>query len=98
VLVEDKAALMRKLGRKQLTLSLQAPLEAVPEGLADLPLELSGDGGTLTYTFDVQKASAPASPACCGGWPSRESTSRTCTRARARSRRSSSTWCGSGRE
>jgi ABC-2 type transport system ATP-binding protein len=55
VLVEEKAALMRKLGRKQLALSLQAPLEAVPEGLSDLPLELSGDGGTLTYTFDVQE-------------------------------------------
>jgi ABC-2 type transport system ATP-binding protein len=55
VLVEDKAALMRKLGRKQLALSLQAPLAALPEALADLPLELSEDGGTLTYTFQVQE-------------------------------------------
>jgi ABC-2 type transport system ATP-binding protein len=55
VLVEDKAALIRKLGRKQLALSLQAPLAALPEALADLPLELSEDGGTLTYTFQVQE-------------------------------------------
>src|SRR5690606_28633344 len=55
VLVEDKATLMRKLGRKQLALTLQAPLETVPETLADLPLELSADGNTLTYTFEVQE-------------------------------------------
>ena len=55
VLVEDKATLMRKLGKRQLALTLQAPLPAIPEALADLPLELSGDGSTLTYTFDVQQ-------------------------------------------
>ncbi|WP_043927081.1 ABC transporter ATP-binding protein, partial [Xanthomonas citri] len=38
VLVEDKRTLMRKLGKKQLTLSLQAPLQALPAALADLPL------------------------------------------------------------
>ena len=54
VVVEDKATLMRKLGRRQLTLSLQSPLERVPGGLSDLPLELSADGGALVYTFDVQ--------------------------------------------
>ena len=54
VLVEDKATLMRKLGKKQLTLSLQEPLAAIPATLADLPLELSGDGGALVYTFDAQ--------------------------------------------
>ncbi len=54
VLVEDKAALMRKLGKKQLTLTLQEPLQAIPEGLAGLPLELSEDGDALVYTFDVQ--------------------------------------------
>ncbi|SKA05604.1 ABC transporter ATP-binding protein [Novilysobacter spongiicola] len=54
VLVEEKATLMRKLGKKQLTISLQEPLEVVPAGLADLPLELSGDGASLVYTFDVQ--------------------------------------------
>jgi len=56
VLVEDKATLMRKLGKRQLTLTLQAPLAAIPARLADLPLELSEDGGTLTYTFDVEQA------------------------------------------
>ena len=55
VVVEDKATLMRKLGKRQLALTLQAPLPAIPEALADLPLELSDDGGTLTYTFDVQQ-------------------------------------------
>ena len=54
VLVEEKATLMRKLGKKQLTISLQEPLDEVPAGLADLPLELSGDGASLVYTFDVQ--------------------------------------------
>ena len=54
ILVEDKAALMRKLGKKQLTLTLQEPLERVPEGLSGLPLELSDDGNALVYTFDVQ--------------------------------------------
>ena len=55
VVVEEKATLMRKLGKRQLALTLQAPLPAIPEALADLPLELSEDGGTLTYTFDVQE-------------------------------------------
>ena len=55
VVVEDKATLMRKLGKRQLALTLQAPLPAIPGALADLPLELSDDGSTLTYTFDVQQ-------------------------------------------
>lgn len=54
VLVEDKHTLMRKLGKKQLTLSLQAPLQAIPVALSDLPLELSADGNSLIYTFDTQ--------------------------------------------
>ncbi|MEZ5465306.1 MAG: ABC transporter ATP-binding protein [Lysobacteraceae bacterium] len=54
VLVEDTAVLMRKLGKKQLTLQLQAPLSELPAELADLPLELADDGHTLTYTFDIQ--------------------------------------------
>jgi len=54
ILVEDKAVLMRKLGKKQLTLQLQSPLAAVPEALADYPLELSADGAVLTYTYDAQ--------------------------------------------
>ena len=54
VVVEDKAVLMRKLGRKQLTLTLQAPLQHLPAALADLPLELAQDGHALVYTFDTQ--------------------------------------------
>ncbi|HJV50719.1 MAG TPA: ABC transporter ATP-binding protein [Noviherbaspirillum sp.] len=54
LLVEDKAVLMKKLGKKQLTLLLQHPLGAVPADLAGYPLELSADGGQLVYTFDAQ--------------------------------------------
>jgi ABC-2 type transport system ATP-binding protein len=54
VLVEDKNVLMRKLGRKQLTLHLQHPLERVPSQLAGRQLELSADGNDLVYTFDTQ--------------------------------------------
>jgi ABC-2 type transport system ATP-binding protein len=54
IVVEEKTALMRKLGKKQLALSLQQPIGKIPEALADLPLELSSDGATLTYTFDTQ--------------------------------------------
>ena len=54
IVVEDKAVLMRKLGKKQLTLQLQHPLERVPPALSDLPLELAMDGHALVYTFDTQ--------------------------------------------
>ncbi|MFL6547665.1 MAG: ABC transporter ATP-binding protein [Povalibacter sp.] len=54
VLVEDKHVLMRKLGRKQLTLHLQSPLQAVPPQLANRQVELSADGNDLIYTFDTQ--------------------------------------------
>jgi len=54
VLVEEKDVLMRKLGKRQLTLQLQQTLEKVPDALSDLGLELSKDGTVLTYTFDLQ--------------------------------------------
>ena len=54
IVVEDKAALMAKLGKKQLTLHLQAPLAAIPGALAGYGLELSEGGAELTYTFDAQ--------------------------------------------
>jgi ABC-2 type transport system ATP-binding protein len=54
ILVEDKTELMHKLGRKQLTLQLQAPLAAVPPELAAYGLDLSADGSELTYTYDTQ--------------------------------------------
>jgi ABC-2 type transport system ATP-binding protein len=52
ILVEDKAELMRKLGRKQLTLQLQDPLQRIPPALERYKLALSGDGCELTYTYD----------------------------------------------
>ena len=55
ILVEDKDALMKKLGKKQLKLSLQTPLAVIPRELADQPLELSADGNELIFTFDVQQ-------------------------------------------
>jgi ABC-2 type transport system ATP-binding protein len=55
LLVEDKTTLMRKLGKKQLTLSLQAPLAALPAPLAERGLALSDDGNALTYTYDSQR-------------------------------------------
>jgi ABC-2 type transport system ATP-binding protein len=54
ILVEDKVELMNKLGKKQLTLQLQAPLANIPAELSDYPLELSTDGNALVYTFDAQ--------------------------------------------
>jgi ABC-2 type transport system ATP-binding protein len=54
ILVENKAELMRKLGRKQLTLHLQNTLQLVPPELADYHLELSNGGTDLIYTYDTQ--------------------------------------------
>jgi ABC-2 type transport system ATP-binding protein len=54
VLVEDKTTLMRKLGKKQLTLYLHNALHEVPASLADLKLELADSGNQLVYTFDAQ--------------------------------------------
>ena len=53
ILVEDKVELMRKLGRKQLTLQLAQPLQRIPAELSALPLELSAGGNELTYTYDA---------------------------------------------
>lgn len=54
VLVEEKAELMRKLGRKQLTLALHEPLEALPDTLQGKALELADEGNELIYTYDAQ--------------------------------------------
>ncbi|WP_353890168.1 AAA family ATPase, partial [uncultured Methylobacterium sp.] len=54
ILVEEKAELMRKLGRKQLTLHLQTQLSELPESLAERGLELTGGGRELVYTYDSQ--------------------------------------------
>jgi ABC-2 type transport system ATP-binding protein len=54
ILVEEKAELMRKLGKKQLTLQLQQRLDAVPAELAPHRLMLSSDGTELIYTYDTR--------------------------------------------
>jgi ABC-2 type transport system ATP-binding protein len=54
ILVEEKTTLMRKMGKKQLTLQLQSPLSAIPSVLADRQVELRSDGMELVYTFDTQ--------------------------------------------
>ena len=54
MLVEEKSELMRKLGKKQLTLHLHTPLAAVPASLASYPLELHSGGLELTYTYDTK--------------------------------------------
>ena len=54
ILVEDKAELMRKLGRKQLTVQLAQPLQVLPPGLPAQSLELAANGCELTYTYDTQ--------------------------------------------
>ena len=53
VVVEEKTALMQKLGKKQLTLSLAEPLPALPPELAEWDLALDADGSVLRYTFDA---------------------------------------------
>ncbi|MDN5863829.1 MAG: ABC transporter ATP-binding protein [Gammaproteobacteria bacterium] len=54
ILVEDKNELMRKLGKKRLTLHLQEPMERIPAGLENYGLELTEDGGKLVYTYDTR--------------------------------------------
>lgn len=54
IVVENKDVLMRKLGKKQLSLNLRQPINAIPERLKDWPLELADGGTTLVYRFDSQ--------------------------------------------
>ncbi|WP_029076428.1 ABC transporter ATP-binding protein [Kaistia adipata] len=53
ILVEEKAELMRKLGKKQLTLQLQEPIDALPAGLESYGLKLDGAGDELVYSYDA---------------------------------------------
>src|SRR5438132_2350617 len=55
ILVEEKAELMRKLGKKQLTLQLQSALASIPAGLAAHRLSLAANGRELVYTYDTQR-------------------------------------------
>ncbi|WP_199093071.1 ABC transporter ATP-binding protein [Bosea sp. ASV33] len=54
ILVEEKAELMRKLGKKQLSLQLQQPIAAIPEPLASFDLKLSAAGDEIVYIYDTQ--------------------------------------------
>ena len=55
IVVEEKDVLMKRLGKKQLTLHLQQPLERIPDELAGHALELAAGGNELVFTFDVQR-------------------------------------------
>jgi len=55
IVVEEKRALMQKLGKQQLTLSLKTPLAGIPAGLANEALTLAANGSSLIYTFDGQR-------------------------------------------
>jgi len=54
LLVEEKATLMQRLGKKQLTLNLLEPITEIPATLSDIDLELNTDGSELIYTYDSQ--------------------------------------------
>jgi ABC-2 type transport system ATP-binding protein len=55
IVVEEKTRLMKKLGKKQLTLHLQEPMAEIPAGLADWRLQLNAGGTELEYTFDASE-------------------------------------------
>jgi len=55
IVVEEKSALMKKLGKKQLTLHLQEPMTEIPAGLAEWRLALKNGGRDLEYIFDAHE-------------------------------------------
>ncbi|QKX15958.1 ABC transporter ATP-binding protein [Microbulbifer sp. YPW1] len=55
VLVEEKDTLMHKLGKKQLAVQLQNPLQTLPAALNEFDLEIADEGNQLIYTFDTQR-------------------------------------------
>lgn len=62
ILIEDKVELMRKLGKKQITLQLTSPMTSVPSELDTYQLILSQDGNKLTYTYDSQSEKTGITP------------------------------------
>ena len=54
LLVDDKASLMKKLGKREMDISLQEPMTTIPQELGDWDLSLQDDGRTLRYVFDAQ--------------------------------------------
>ena len=97
VLVDEKAALMRKLGKRRLTLALQKPLPALPKELAGWPLELEDDG-TASPIASTRRPRTPAFQRFCVASTRSASISRISTPARPRSRTSSSIWWDGRRE
>ena len=93
ILVEDKAELMRKLGKKQLTLAA-APASSTPfpPSSPRIASTLAADGSELIYTYDTQGERTGITRAARGISTRRASASATCTPRRARWRTSSSTW------
>ncbi|MFA6123794.1 MAG: ABC transporter ATP-binding protein [Sphingomonas sp.] len=59
ILVEDKAALMKKLGKRRMAITLQTPMGTVPSDLAGWPVALEDEGKTLVYTFDSENEHIP---------------------------------------
>jgi ABC-2 type transport system ATP-binding protein len=55
ILVEDKKALMKKMGQKKLTLTLEKPLDSLPKKLAKFNLQLLNNGAEISYAYDVSK-------------------------------------------
>ena len=92
VLVEQKAELMRKLGKKQLTLHLQKKLDAIPPALRSPQSDARRPRPASWSTPTTPRASAPASPRCWTILPRPASVSTTCTRRNRRLRTSSSIW------
>ena len=62
IVVEDKVELMRKLGKKQMTLHLQAPLAAIPAQLAQYDLQLNGEGTEIVFTYDTKAGRTGITP------------------------------------
>lgn len=62
ILIEEKSELMRKLGKKQLFMTLNSPLAAIPAELQPYQLELSADGRQLVYTYDSRSEQTGISP------------------------------------
>ena len=59
ILVEEKRSLMKQLGKRELRLTLAAPLNALPAGLDGFNVALENDGGTLCYTFETEDEHIP---------------------------------------
>jgi len=58
VLVEDKQALMKRLGKRHLLLTLTTPLAVLPDSLAGWPVHLADEGATLVYTYKANEGAA----------------------------------------